>query len=150
MDDFSARNDRIVSLYEDDRLTILEIADKLKMTRQRVHQILKRKKAKMRRRGKRNAPLNKFICKYDKCKKEFESRSKSRVYCSRKRSHNAMRKYRTAAEKRKFDEERKKKAAKRASDYYHNVFKKKKDWRKIVRERNKENIKRRSLAKKLK
>jgi len=141
MDDYSDRNLKMARMYEGAGgkagKTLLEVSNHFSLTRQRTHQILLKMGVKMRPRGRARGPSNDFKCR--QCGQPFVSQIKKRVFCSRQCSHSAMRKYRTKPEQRALEQLRKKKAAARARNYYHNVFKKKSDWREVVRKRNVEN-----------
>lgn len=111
-------------------LTQRKIADKLHISKQRVHVLIKRL----------NLPLRvpvvySFTCK--NCKKVFSSNLKRRIYCSRKCADESKKVHRSIAEQEAFLVKLREKVRVRANDYYHQVFKKRSDWRQITRERNK-------------
>ncbi len=116
-----------------EELTQKQIAEKLGVSRQRIQQLEKKYQMPPRR-----DPLNpirhSITCK--KCSKVFLSTNKHRVYCSRDCFIKAQ-KERWSPEEIIERMKRKKESNKiRAKKYYHEVFKKKKDWQKIVKMRN--------------
>lgn len=127
------RNDELIKGYEKGG-TIAELSLKFGISRQRVHQILKREKVDMRGRGKPRKDRFTLMC--EECGKSFESLTKQRRYCSRKCSHRGLRKYKTRSERAAARKEKRLRAKERANRYYHEVFKKNPQWREIVRGRN--------------
>ncbi len=115
-------------------LSILEISEKVGLSRQRVHQILKKIDAPMRSRGKPRGESKDFVCKT--CGTKFSSQEKRRVFCSQECSRNYTRVALSKEERAKKEELKKEFARKRASKYYHEVFKKREGWSDVVRERN--------------
>lgn len=127
------RNDEILKGYKRGG-TIAGLSVKFGISRQRIHQILKRSGAEMRGRGKPRKTRLKLTCK--ECGKPFETISRSRKYCTRKCAHRGLRKYKSRTERARARRELRKKARERANKYYHDVFKKNPMWREIVRMRN--------------
>jgi DNA-binding transcriptional regulator GbsR (MarR family) len=113
--------------------TIFEISTKVGLSRQRVHQILKREGAQMRRRGKPKGEIREFVCKT--CDKKFFS-TVTRVFCSQKCTRGYFSKKVSPKERAEREEKKKESARSRAKKYYHEVFKKRSDWKSVVRERN--------------
>ena len=127
------RNDEIIKNYNNGG-TIAGLSLKFGISRQRVHQILKKAGVKMRGRGKPRKERLELKCKH--CGKKYESIVKTRTFCSRRCASLGMRKYRTPAERIRAKRERRVRARERASRHYHEVFKKNPQWREIVRIRN--------------
>lgn len=132
----SGRNERIIVAYNNGA-TIAMLSEELGVTRQRIQQILKRSNVTMRRRGKPRKERFSIDCR--QCGKNFESLVETRVFCSRRCTHLSIRKYRTPKEKRAAKKAKMVAARERANRYYYEVFKKRSDWRNIVRERNNNN-----------
>lgn len=110
-------------------LTQAAMAERLGITRQRVQQIERRLGL-----DRRHVPgeRTQYIFKCMTCRKESSSLVNGRKYCSRSCFVDSRRKIVSVEEQ----EIRRKKNRARAHSYYHDVFKKRKDWRQIVRERN--------------
>jgi len=112
--------------------TMQVIADTHKISRQRVEQILRL--AGVERGGKRKIKEVIYTC--QECGKEFKSYQKGRKFCSLKCSHSGRRSYKTEEEISARKKELRTYYAGKSNDYYHNVFKKRSDWKDIVKGRN--------------
>lgn len=123
----------LISRLKDQGLTQVEIAAKLGITRQRVQQLERFFGLSPRRIVGVRKEYN-FLCK--QCSKKFTTLFKGRQYCSRDCFSKSRRKYRSAAERKVMLEKRRLQAIERSRLYYHKVFKKRKDWKDIVRMRN--------------
>ncbi len=111
-----------------------EIARRLGgITRQRVQQIERKLKLGPRRDPKLRKTYE-VTCK--NCEKVFTSSVDGRLYCSRACFFAKQHLRLTPEQRLKSAARSKLKNRQRARDYYHNVFKKRQDWRKIVRQRN--------------
>lgn len=109
-----------------------EIGVRLSLTRQRVQQLeqdigLSRGKLRVKK---------EYSHKCDTCNKKFTSNKQVRKFCSRECFRLSRIQKLTPAELKAKEEERKQKNREKARSYYHNVFKKRKDWQQIVKERN--------------
>lgn len=127
-----ARNLKIQK-WMDEGLSQASIAGKLHITRQRVQQI----ESSLGLSRERIYIKNSFNIKCGTCKNKFTTNKKDRKYCSRECFCKSRVKHRTKTEQITFDLEKKEKNKIKAKNYYHNIFKKKKDWKSIVQERNK-------------
>lgn len=124
------RNAQIVKLHAKHK-TQQEIASKLNLTRQRVQQIEKElglKRIRVPSKGYR------LVCKYSG--EIFYSRNKNQRYAKREYFYLARRKYKTPEQIAAYLEKKREKNRKKAAWYYHHVFKKRSDWREVVRARN--------------
>jgi hypothetical protein len=139
-----ARNESIVSLYKDGQ-TMQDIADTYKISRQRVEQVLRANGVPRVGSGRRAVKAMGFICK--ECGAAFESTLQGRKYCSVECSQLGRRKYRTDEERAVRREELKEYYSRKSREYYQEVFKKKKNWREILRERNSRYAKKRHADK---
>ena len=109
-----------------------EIGSRLDLTRQRVQQIenslgLSRGDLRVKK---------EYTATCHTCKKKFTDTKPDRKYCSRECFRKSRIKTLTPAEQIERDTVRKRKNREKAKGYYHNVFKKRKDWQKLVKERN--------------
>jgi len=123
------RNKKIVE-YRKRGYSQSDISNIFKITRQRVQQI-ETKLCGPRRKNEGRIGYS-FKCK--QCGKDSSAKSKGRKYCSRE----CFFKFFTLSdeEKSRKREERREKNRIRSYNYYHEVFKKRDDWRKIVKRRN--------------
>lgn len=112
-------------------LTQAKIAEKLGITRQRVQQIEKSLGVK---RTKKGPKLYERKCKYSG--ETFFTTKRNQQYKSRENYIAHRRNMYTEEELLKRDEKRREKNRKKASRYYHEVFKRRPDWQKIVKQRN--------------
>lgn len=121
------RDSEIVAMRD---ATQQKIADKYKITRQRVQQIEKRLGIKRDR----STKIYEYKC--QECGDAFTSTYRGRVYCSRKCSSLGRRLYRTPEERIALMERIRESRRVRAKKYYHEVLKKQSNWHDIVRKRN--------------
>jgi len=112
---------------------MVSLAKRHGLTRQRIEQIVKNSGVTVPKRQ-RSVLMFSHTC--NNCEKVFESTQSNRKYCCVECGHLGRRVYKTEEERRKRDEEKRRKYAQRSLHYYHNVFKKKPNWRQIVKERN--------------
>lgn len=124
------RNNTIVKLHKRG-CTQQEIADELGLTRQRVQQIERELGLTRERKSSQGYQL---VCQYSG--KKFWSHNKNQKYATREYFYLARRKYRTKEELERYMEKKREQNRKKAAWYYHNVFKRRSDWRDIVRQRN--------------
>ena len=127
------QRDKDIIRWRKEGVSQAEMARRLKITRQRVQQIERRLGLGLRRvpgEYKRNT----FKCK--QCGKESTIRLKGRVYCSRKCFFESRKIQRTPEEKQKLIAKKREQNRLRSQKYYHEVFKKKSNWREIVKQRN--------------
>lgn len=110
-----------------------KMAQRLGITRQRVQQIERRLGLGLRR-----VPgiYKKYTFKCRYCKKEVSIKLAGRIYCSRECFFMSRQVARTPEEERGRLENRKQKNRDRSRSYYYGVFKKKSDWRDVVKKRN--------------
>lgn len=127
------RNQEIIARYIGGA-TIAILSDDFAVTRQRVQQILKRSGIQMRRRGKPRKARIQIEC--HGCGKSFDSLTTNRTFCSRKCAYRALRRYQTPKERAAAARAKKAAARERARRYYHEVFKARRNWKSIVRQRN--------------
>lgn len=128
----TSNREALIIKWHSKNLTQTEIADKLGVTRQRVQQLEKRLGLKRDRiKGQNKTEL---VCSC--CKKKFLSAKSNRKFCSRECFYKSRKVVLTPKEEAKRIEEKLLKNRTKSSWYYHNVFKKKKDWQRIVKERN--------------
>lgn len=109
-----------------------EIGVRLGLTRQRVQQLeqdigLSRGKLRVKK---------EYSHKCETCKTPFKSNKPNRKFCSRECFRLSRIQKLSPKEKAEREDERKRKNREKAKHYYHNVFKKRNDWQKIVKERN--------------
>lgn len=109
------------------------IARELGVTRQRVQQIEKKLDLNPRR-----APgeykTYPFVC--ETCGKQTESKSAGRKFCSRACFYESRKAKMSKSEREAYLLRRREKNRLRAKYYYHFVFKNKKNWQEIVKQRN--------------
>lgn len=131
----NGRRDELIRKWreEDSNITQIEIGNRLGITRQRVQQI-ERRIGLGPRRKKGEYKTYTFNCK--QCRKKKVVKLSGRIYCSRKCFFESRKVKRTAEEERVRREKRLERNRVRSKWYYHNVFKKRKDWRAIIRKRN--------------
>lgn len=127
------RNENIVSLYKDGQ-TMQGIADIYKISRQRVEQVLRANSVPRVGSGRRAVETILYTCK--ECGDTFESNLRDRKYCSIECSQLGRRKYKTEEERASRKQELKEYYSRKSKEYYQGVFKKKKNWREILKERN--------------
>jgi len=131
------RNKKIVQSYIGGKLTMQLIAKEHGVSRQRIEQILRESGIEKR---KRDPQVEyEYVC--GTCGDKFSSLQKNRKYCSLSCSNLGRRKYKTKEERKEYKEKVRLQYAKKSKDYYHNVFKKRSDWKDIVKERNDRAIK---------
>lgn len=133
----SNRDSKIVKEYLKGKVTMQSIADSEGISRQRVEQILR--KNNVPKRPLKQKIILSYIC--SECKKNFKTENVGRKYCSSKCSALGRRKYKTPEQIAKHKEELRIKNAKKANFFYHNIFKKRENWRDIVKDRNNRNKK---------
>lgn len=133
MTKLTLRDKRVIAGYNND-VTQSEVAESLGVTRQRVQQIERRLGLKPRRVPGVHKTYN-YKC--AECKKPCESRLKGRKFCSRECFFKSREVVRSATEQAKVDRLRKERNRVRSREYYHKVFKKRPDWRTVVKDRNK-------------
>lgn len=125
--------DESIRQWRREGITQIEIARRLNITRQRVQQIERRLAL-----GARRIPgvykTYSFRCK--QCRREVSVKLDGRSYCSRDCFFLSRNKKRSAAEEKRRTDARRERNRVRSRAYYHGVFKKRPDWKKIVRERN--------------
>jgi len=109
------------------------IADKLKITRQRVQQI----EASLGLSRERVYVKQEFSIECGSCAKQFTTNKRSRKYCSRECFCQSRKLILNQEELEEYIETKKEKNRLKAKKYYHSVFKQKEDWKEIVKERNK-------------
>lgn len=127
-----AARDRQVKAWREMGLSQSAIARKLKITRQRVQQIEQRLGLPKRNRG--NLPVLNVVCR--QCSDYFKSKNGKRKFCSRKCAGLAKRVNRSPAEQERYTQMKREKMKAYAKWYYHNVFKKRSDWKEVVKIRN--------------
>lgn len=108
------------------------IAEQLGLTRQRVQQ-LEQELGLIRGRA-RGKKMYKRVCEYTG--ETFETTKPDQKYKDREAFLAARRNLLTPEKKEERDAIRKEKNRLKARNYYHNVFKKRADWKKIVKKRN--------------
>lgn len=127
-----AERDKQIEAEYEGGSTMQAIADKHGISRQRVEQILR--SAGVERGRKRRILEIEYSCL--ECGKKFTSSQKERKFCSLSCSHEGRKVYKTKEAVASHRKELREYYAEKARDYYHNVFKKKKNWKQIVKERN--------------
>lgn len=113
-------------------LTQTDIAEKIGVTRQRVQQLEKR----LGLTREHTKGITKFSLTCETCRNEFLSSKNNRKFCCRDCFYASRKITLTPKEEEARLLAKRKRNQEKASHYYHNVFKKRKDWRKIVKERN--------------
>jgi len=108
------------------------IGKRLGLTRQRIQQI--ENELGLSRGDLRFKKEYSAVC--STCKKTFKDTKPNRKYCSRECFRLSRIKSFTPEEEAQREQIRKKKNRAKAKHYYHNVFKQRKDWKKVVKERN--------------
>lgn len=121
-----------IKIWRQEQLSQKEIAQRLGVSRQRVQQ-LEKTLGLPSRRG--NRITETIMCTY--CGERFTG-VRGRLFCSRVCFGKSRKVRRSEEEMEAIVEARRARARERSRQYYHNVFKKKKNWRKIVQKRNKE------------
>jgi hypothetical protein len=139
--DIKKRDKEIIKKYKKGvdeagcNVTMQTLADEHNVSRQRIEQILRN--AGVERSGKKKTREITFAC--QECDKDFRSYQGNRKYCSLKCSHLGRRKYKTKKEIEEHKKRMREYYAEKSHNYYHNIFKKRKDWKDIVRDRNRKN-----------
>ncbi len=126
------RDEEVLKLRKQ-RKTQSFIADKLGVTRQRVQQIEQRLGLSSRR-EERHYKVYPFVC--CTCKEKHTSRTEDRKFCSRECFSASRRLKLSPQEAKRKLELKKEKNRERSRKYYHTIFKKKADWKDIVKKRN--------------
>jgi len=140
-----AKRDRQIQEWRKQGLPQTEIASRLNITRQRVQQIERRLGLGLRRSPGVYKEYT-FNCK--ECKKGVSLKLAGRIYCSRVCFFKSREVKRTPEEETKRLEERREKNRLRSKSYYHGVFKKKDNWREVVKKRNKKYAEKKGTRKK--
>lgn len=137
----AVKRDEKIRAWRSKRVSQAVMASRLGITRQRVQQIESRLRL-----GPRRLPgarrLHQAKCAY--CGALFSVRVPGRKFCSRACFFASRKVTRSKAEQRKFDERRSARNRLRSKHYYHNVFKNRKNWRAIVKDRNRRYARQRS------
>ena len=123
---------RRVKEFREKGMPQVEIAKKLRVTRQRIQQIEAGLGFPKRERS--LLPVLNSVCR--NCNDYFKTKNHKRKFCSRKCAGFFKRIAKTPAEMKERLEERKAEMRKYASWYYYNVFKKRPDWQDIIKKRN--------------
>lgn len=136
------RIDLICHLYVTEKKTMEAIGVIVGLTRERVRQIIKKSGIESRGSKGWRLPRVEFNCANEGCTHTVARTQRSRYpkYCSVACANKHYDRRRKVSPYSKNDPRynawRKEYAIKKARHHYHNVFKKKKNWREIVRERN--------------
>jgi transcriptional regulator with XRE-family HTH domain len=121
-----------IRIWREENLSQKEIAKRLGVSRQRVQQ-LEKTLGLSSRRG--NRIVETIMCSF--CGERFTG-VRGRLFCSRICFGRSRKVKRSEEELEQLIELRRTRARERSRRYYHQVFKKKKNWKKIVQKRNKE------------
>lgn len=130
--DYEKRN-KDIRKWRKEKISQIEIARRLKITRQRVQQIERKLGL-----GLRCTPgvykVYTFICRW--CERKATLRIAGRIYCCRKCFFMSRKIHRTPQEieQRKLDKKEKNRL--RSRKYYYEVLKKKDNWKEIIKKRN--------------
>lgn len=130
--DYKSRNRQIVK-WRNANVSQMLMASRLGITRQRVQQIERALGL-----GRRRIPgvYKKYTFKCKQCEKEVSIRTSGRIYCGRSCFFQSRKIILTPQEDQARQEKRKEKNRMRALSYYHQVFKKRVDWKDILKTRN--------------